>query len=175
MIKVTAVLVTTLPGFEHVHRKTVELEVYGVRCYVVVENGAIIWVSSDLAQVVWATKDRVGTMRTIEELATGAVATDKVRELVAEGHRQSVAEWLSDHEEDLEAGAEILDGVKSALEPLAKIADAYDKNDLDECRPEWLRHDDAECELYCSRGGRSLLKLKHALQAREVLRRLAQK
>lgn len=64
-----------------------------------------------------------------------------------------------------------------ALEPLAAIADAYDKNGLDEARPEWVSAGnetfDPDKELYCGRGGAALLTLRHAFTAREVLRATA--
>lgn len=68
----------------------------------------------------------------------------------------------------------------AALQPLIKIADAYDENALDaEARKFFGKdahfrnhYDPAEVELYCGRGGRQLLTLAQCLQARELWRRL---
>ena len=57
-----------------------------------------------------------------------------------------------------------------ALEPLARIADAYDRNELDETRPEWFRgHAPETVELYAGRGGKRLLTLADCLEARRAL------
>lgn len=70
--------------------------------------------------------------------------------------------------------SERLIGTLLALEPLAAIADAYDANGLDETRPDWVAAGnetyDPQKELYCGRGGKTLLTLQHALTAREVLK-----
>ena len=58
-----------------------------------------------------------------------------------------------------------------ALAPLRAVADAYYADGLDEARPEWeegLEHD-AKVELLSGRGGRTLLTLGQALEARRVL------
>jgi hypothetical protein len=59
------------------------------------------------------------------------------------------------------------------LAPLVAIADAYYSNGLDETRPEWQQFGkeqfDREKELYNGRGGKSLFRLKHALDARSFL------
>lgn len=61
-----------------------------------------------------------------------------------------------------------------ALKPLADIADAYDDNGLDEVRPDWAErgvdNSDFDKELYCGRGGKTLITLRDALHARNVLR-----
>jgi len=69
--------------------------------------------------------------------------------------------------------------VVEALRPLAAIADAYDDNWLDDCRPEWKAkglgfdvHLDQE-EVYSGRGGRRLLTLGDCFRARAALARLA--
>jgi hypothetical protein len=58
------------------------------------------------------------------------------------------------------------------LAPLVAIADAYDDDDLDEARPEWCEgiDRDRKVELVQGRGGRTLLTLGQALEARDVLR-----
>ena len=64
--------------------------------------------------------------------------------------------------------------ITQALAPLARIADAYDANELDdEARKYWglnLEHtnttDPAQIELVCNGSGARLLTLAHALQAR---------
>lgn len=62
-----------------------------------------------------------------------------------------------------------------ALQPLAAIADAYDDNALDEARPEWVQAGretyDPNVGLYFGRGGKTLLTLQHAKEARDVLKR----
>lgn len=68
--------------------------------------------------------------------------------------------------------------VQTALLPLARIADAYDADGLDETRPYWIANgveaetDPDERELYAGRGGARLLTLGDCLRAREALRRL---
>ena len=62
----------------------------------------------------------------------------------------------------------------AALAPLVAIAEAYDDDGLDEARPEWregIEHD-RRVALLCGRGGRGLLTLGQALDARDLLRRL---
>jgi hypothetical protein len=62
--------------------------------------------------------------------------------------------------------------LEKALQPLASIANAYDKNELDEVRPEWgegLEHD-CNVEILSGSGGKTLLTLQDALSAREALR-----
>ena len=64
------------------------------------------------------------------------------------------------------------------LEKLAKIADLYDANELDdEARKSWGPNDEHENEtppeqiiLYSGRGGRTLLTLADCLEARRILR-----
>lgn len=67
----------------------------------------------------------------------------------------------------------ILAAALEALKPLASIADAYHANGLDEARPEWIANGaqvfDPDAELYCGRGGKRLLTLQHALDAKNVL------
>lgn len=61
------------------------------------------------------------------------------------------------------------------LQPLIDIANAYDRNNLDDsARKFWGREnehqnegDPAEIELYAGRGGKRLLTLQHCLDARE--------
>ena len=64
--------------------------------------------------------------------------------------------------------------LRAALQPLVKIADAYDENELDdEARKHWTYgtndtpHEDIE--LYQGRGGRQLLTLKDCMVARAAL------
>lgn len=63
--------------------------------------------------------------------------------------------------------------LREALKPLAAIADEYDRDCLDECRPEWVASGserfDLDAELYKGRGGKQLLTLRHAMQARLAL------
>lgn len=66
------------------------------------------------------------------------------------------------------------DKILAALEPLASIADAFDKNELDdEARKYWGKNNEYEnqippkaIELYQSRGGKRLLTLEDCLRAR---------
>lgn len=73
-----------------------------------------------------------------------------------------------------------LDEIYCALEPIAKIADKYEENLLDdEARRFWgenLEHENEtphnEIELYTGRGGRRLLTLADCFCARAVIRKL---
>lgn len=60
-----------------------------------------------------------------------------------------------------------------AIKPLAAIADEYDANGLEECRPDWvergLEEKDPNKELYCNRGGKALIRLRDAMSARVAL------
>lgn len=56
-----------------------------------------------------------------------------------------------------------------ALEAFAAVADEYDKNCLDECRPEWNEANDDATEMLTGRGGKPLLSLRHFKQARAAL------
>jgi len=73
-----------------------------------------------------------------------------------------------------------MDEIIAALKPLAAIADAYDDDGLDEERPDWIRRgvskplEGREVELLSGRGGRRLLTLNDAFEARRVLRKLQQ-
>ncbi len=63
--------------------------------------------------------------------------------------------------------------LEDALRPFAAVADEYDKDGLDECRPDWVRRGisklDVENELYAGRGGKTLITLGHILEARNAL------
>jgi len=63
--------------------------------------------------------------------------------------------------------------LEEALKPFAKIADAYDEDGLDECRPSWVQRGieqfDSSKELYCGRGGKTLITLLDVIRARLVL------
>lgn len=63
--------------------------------------------------------------------------------------------------------------LRAALKPLADIADEYDADGLDEARPYWVLNGhgrfDPDAELYSGRGGKQLLTLRHAMEARRVL------
>lgn len=63
--------------------------------------------------------------------------------------------------------------LEQALRPLANIADEYDADGLDECRPDWIKRGvrvfNGSVELYSGRGGKSLLTLNDALHARDIL------
>jgi hypothetical protein len=73
-----------------------------------------------------------------------------------------------------------IDILAKVLEPLRNIADAYDKNALDnEARKFWGKNDEhqnetmpKEIELYSGRGGKQLLTLQDCLDARAVLLRV---
>lgn len=60
--------------------------------------------------------------------------------------------------------------LSNALAPLAAVAYAYDKNGLDEARPEWVEDNthpyNPNVPLYCGRGGAVLISLQDALRAR---------
>lgn len=68
------------------------------------------------------------------------------------------------------------DKILAALEPLASIADAFDKNELDdEARKYWGVNNERvntippdEIEIYQGRGGKRLLTIQDCLLAREV-------
>lgn len=62
-----------------------------------------------------------------------------------------------------------LRAARKALEPLAAIANAYEKSELDEARPEWGPANRESVELFSGRGGRSLLNLQHAFTARAAI------
>jgi hypothetical protein len=66
--------------------------------------------------------------------------------------------------------------ILTLLAPLVNIADAYETNGLDETRPEWqangVEEFNKDKELYTGRGGKSLLTLKHALDAKEFVQSL---
>lgn len=68
---------------------------------------------------------------------------------------------------------ERIKALETALRPLAAIADEYDKDGLDEVRPDWVNRGVAkfnpQAELYSGRGGKQLLTLEDALNARDVL------
>lgn len=63
--------------------------------------------------------------------------------------------------------------LEDALRPFAAIADEYDKDGLDEARPDWVTRGvkkfDVNVELYSGRGGKELMTLGHVLKARDVL------
>jgi|WetSurMetagenome_2_1015567.scaffolds.fasta_scaffold523714_1 hypothetical protein len=65
--------------------------------------------------------------------------------------------------------------LEAALKPLADIADEYDKDGLDEARPDrftlGLVPYTPHIELYAGRGGKTLLTLEHVLHARDTLTR----
>ncbi len=61
--------------------------------------------------------------------------------------------------------------LREAIAPFASVADEYDKNCLDECRPEWGGANDEATEILTGRGGKPLLSLRHFIQARSALKR----
>ena len=70
--------------------------------------------------------------------------------------------------------ADHIKALTAALQPLVKIADAYDENELDdEARKHWTYgtndtpHEDIE--IYQGRGGRQLLTLKDCMVARAAI------
>lgn len=77
-----------------------------------------------------------------------------------------------------QAEVRYLSALLSALEPLVKIADAFDANNLDdEARKFWGKDNEHECqtphdkiELYTGRGGGTLLTLADCMRARELVR-----
>lgn len=96
------------------------------------------------------------------------VAAQKVTAVVAGEHGRSAATKRV----GLNA-ASLLERIallEKALKPLADIADLYDADGLDECRPYWNKPNDADVELYSGRGGKELLYLRDALAARNALR-----
>jgi len=62
--------------------------------------------------------------------------------------------------------------LEAALKPLADIADEYDADGLDQCRPDWVKRGvqkfDLNEELYSGRGGKCLLTLGDVWKARNV-------
>jgi hypothetical protein len=76
--------------------------------------------------------------------------------------------WTADQ------AADRIEALTTALQPLVKIADAYDENELDdEARKHWTYgtndtpHEDIE--IYQGRGGRQLLTLKDCMVARAAI------
>jgi len=75
---------------------------------------------------------------------------------------------------------DIVSSLKKSVEPLVKIADAYDANALDnEARKHWGKNyentnneDPNDITLYSGRGGKELLTLSDCLKARETVKRL---
>ena len=74
--------------------------------------------------------------------------------------------------------------IRKTLEPLARIADAYDANELDdEARKFWGSGRDQQknttpheqIQLYTGRGGKCLLTLQDCMEARAFLNQLGRK
>lgn len=139
-------------------------------------------------------------------LGTDEVPADAARRLIAERDKalddakfykkdrddkgQLVKELLSQRDEAERKSAEVLHrfealeksarsrigDLERVVKPLVDIADRYDDNGLDECRPEWHerlprdRDSDKNVLLYSGRGGKELLYLRDALEARSVMR-----
>lgn len=84
---------------------------------------------------------------------------------------EAYCNWVS-----VDKNQQIQDRIKAVLQVLADIADRYEKNGLDECRPEWVQSGlevfDLNKELYCGRGGKALLKLQDVFVARDLLKEL---
>lgn len=63
--------------------------------------------------------------------------------------------------------------LENALRPFAAIANEYDKDGLDEVRPDWVNRGvarfDPKAELYAGRGGKQLITLEDVLNARDAL------
>ena len=63
--------------------------------------------------------------------------------------------------------------LEKALKPFADIADEFDKDGLDETRMDWIKRGvekfDPNTDLYCGRGGKTLIVLEQVLHARDVL------
>src|SRR5262245_7715124 len=66
-----------------------------------------------------------------------------------------------------------LQPLQEALEPFAAVADEYETNGLDECRPEWVMNGcetfDLDHVLFRGRGGRKLISLRDVGEARRAL------
>jgi len=64
----------------------------------------------------------------------------------------------------------LLKEIRTALAPLANIADAYDNDALDEARRSWNRgrEQDLATILYQGRGGEALIFLRDAVEARHM-------
>lgn len=64
--------------------------------------------------------------------------------------------------------------LEAALKPFAAIADEYDRDGLDEARPDrftlGLLAYNPNIELYAGRGGKTLITLENVLHARDVLK-----
>lgn len=115
----------------------------------------------------WAWKTAHGaTTRGMKAEATVATLQEHIR-YKDELHRKDVATLTAQ-----------VEAMRGALKPLKLIADAYDANELDdEARKHWGRNnehttktDPAEIELYQGRGGKRLLTLQDALNARAAYR-----
>lgn len=86
----------------------------------------------------------------------------------------------TEHPKEVTGAAILMAKALLALKPLARIADAYDSNELDdEARKFWglnnehaNERDPSNIELFSGRGGSELLTLSHCLKAREVLREI---
>jgi hypothetical protein len=124
-------------------------------------------------------KEPLGELATLMEAArerAASIAADKERPQVVDYMHPPIGgekPWSATASESYQQQERLISCLL-ALEPLAAIADAYDGNGLDECRPDWVAAGnetyDPQKELYCGRGGKALLTLQQALTAREVLR-----
>jgi len=76
---------------------------------------------------------------------------------------------LTNYEQELITRIRFLE---TALKPLAAIADEYDAEGLEECRPQWVKNGQERFSLnailYTGRGGKTLLTLGDAMFAREA-------
>lgn len=67
----------------------------------------------------------------------------------------------------------LIERLGEALKPFAAIADEYDAEGLNEARPHWIKTDrqkaDLDIELYAGRSGKTLITLRHVMQARLAL------
>ncbi len=81
---------------------------------------------------------------------------------------QSPGSWAAVLTERQELRTQLA-ALAGCLEPFARVADEYDKNGLDECRPEWNEAHDEMTEMLSGRGGKQLLTLNHFFAAHIAL------
>lgn len=138
----------------------------------------------DLLTVIGVDEVPADAMRRLNKERGEALAEAQWYKQDRDNKGQLVKELLSQRDDAERKSAEVLrrlealeksardriDALERALKPLADIADRYDDDGLDECRPEWKHPNDADVQLYSGRGGRELLYLRDALKARRVLR-----
>jgi len=111
------------------------------------------------------------TMTDLEQLEFLKAENTRLREFALEerGHVSKVLEHAALYDQ--------IKRLKTAIEPLLAIADAYDANELDEeARRHWggneNQRDPKTIEIYQGRGGKQLLTLADCFAARYVVKEI---